>query len=206
MPPAHSRLVVLCVVAVALACVPSWPLSAAPDQEEDVNLTLGESPGFTNSLGMKFVRVRAGKFMMGAPDGESGAESFEKPRHEVTLTKDFYLCIHEVTQKQYRAVTGNNPSYFCAVGGGKDRVKGLDTDDFPVESVSWHDAQGFLKALNALPAEKKHKVEYRLPTEAQWEYACRGGHKIKDLGAGARLPFLFQTPSDSLGDRKSTRL
>jgi formylglycine-generating enzyme required for sulfatase activity len=107
---------------------------------------------------------------------------------------------------------GYNPSFFShdgkpapeglysrdKPGGGKDKVKGLDTDDFPVENVSWQDAQEFLEKLNALVAERKFGVTYRLPTEAQWEYACRGGHLFKDR-TKAQLPFHFKSPSASLG-------
>jgi formylglycine-generating enzyme required for sulfatase activity len=70
---------------------------------------------------------------------------------------------------------GNNPSCFSAKGGGKDRVTGMDTDDFPVECVSWEDAQAFLDKLAALRKEQEAGRKYRLPTEAEWEYACRGG-------------------------------
>jgi len=152
------------------------------------------------------------KFTMGSPKDEKN-RSDDEGQHEVEITKDFFIGVTEVTQKQYREVMGYNPSFFSKDGteagtgkydhgkpaGGKDKVKGLDTDDFPVENVSWEDAQEFCKKLNALAAEKKYKVEYRLPTEAEWEYACRGGHKIKDLRAKAQLPFHFKTPSTSLG-------
>src|SRR5207248_2905961 len=102
-----------------------------------------------------------------------------------------------------------NPSYFSTdgkeadtgkyydsskPGGGKDKVKDFtqkQLDDFPVENVSWEDAQDFLKKLNALAAEAKFKVKYRLPSEAEWEYACRGGADVKD-------PFTFKKPSKSI--------
>jgi formylglycine-generating enzyme required for sulfatase activity len=80
-----------------------------------------------------------------------------------------------VTQEQYERVTGTNPSWFCREGGGRAKVAGLDTRDFPVEDVSWHDAQDFCRALAALPEERAAGRVYRLPTEAEWEYACRGG-------------------------------
>src|SRR5262249_17565916 len=75
-----------------------------------------------------------------------------------------------------------------------------DTGDFPVESVSWDEAQEFCKKLNARPAEWGRGVTYRLPTEAEWEYACRGGHLIPKIGREAYLPFHFEKPSASLGD------
>jgi formylglycine-generating enzyme required for sulfatase activity len=207
---------VLCVALLALC----WPLVAADaPSDSDVDLTFDvERRKFTNSVGMRFVRVKAGTFLMGSPKDEKLREGLAEDKgceqqHEVEITKDFYLGVHEVTQKQYREVMGYHPSYFSRdgkpakkgtypthkPGGGKDKVKGLDTDDFPVENVSWEDAQEFCKQLNALAAEKRRRVTYRLPTEAQWEYACRGGHLIRENKQKAQLPFHFRTPSASLG-------
>jgi formylglycine-generating enzyme required for sulfatase activity len=73
----------------------------------------------------------------------------------VEISKPFYLGVHEVTQEQYKRVMGNNPSWFSADGGGMDKVKGMDTRRFPVESVSWEDAAQFCKALLELPEEKE---------------------------------------------------
>ena len=75
-------------------------------------------------------------FLMGSPKDEEGRYDDEGPQHEVEITKPFYLGVYAVTQGQWRAVMGNNPSHFCAVGGGKEKVQGLDTRRFPVESVS----------------------------------------------------------------------
>jgi formylglycine-generating enzyme required for sulfatase activity/tRNA A-37 threonylcarbamoyl transferase component Bud32 len=165
---------------------------------------------FSNSVGMKFVRVKAGTFMMGSPKDEKDRGGDEL-QHEVELTKDFFIGVTEVTQKQYRAVMGYHPSHFSAdgkasdkgkyeyaqPGGGVDKLKGKDTDDFPAELVSWEDAQDFLKKLNAL--EKKYKVKYRLPSEAEWEYACRGGPVFEDKKDNQELPFHFEKPTASLG-------
>jgi formylglycine-generating enzyme required for sulfatase activity len=115
---------------------------------------------FTNSIGMKFVLIPAGEFTMGSPENEQGRDSNE-PQHKVKITKPFYMQTTEVTQAQWKAVMGNNPSYF----------KG---NDLPVETVSWDDAQEFIKKLSA-----KEGVKYRLPTEAEWEYACRAGSTTK---------------------------
>jgi formylglycine-generating enzyme required for sulfatase activity len=112
----------------------------------------------------------------------------EGPQHEVEITKAFWLGVHEVTQKQFKAVMGYNPSFYSSDGkggkglkypessepaGGKDKVKGLDTSDFPVENVSYDEAVAFCKKLTQKEAKSGRK--YRLPTEAEWEYACRGG-------------------------------
>jgi formylglycine-generating enzyme required for sulfatase activity len=146
-----------------------WLVAKAP-----ASLHAGAFPTITNSIGMKLVRIPKGTFTMGSPAGEVRHQGDEQ-QHKVEITKDFYLGMHEVTQAQYRKVTGSNPSHFCANGGGKSQVKGMDTGDFPVENVSYEDAVAFCKKLSDLPAEKKANRTYRLPSEAQWEQACRGG-------------------------------
>ena len=120
----------------------------------------------TNSIGMVLRLISPGNFVMGSPDSEIDhnlAEDplrhpvDETPQHKVTLTKPYYLASTEVTQSQYEAVMGTNPS------------NSLGTTR-PVEKVSWKEAQDFCKRLSE--TESKH---YRLPTEAEWEYACRAG-------------------------------
>jgi len=106
---------------------------------------------------MRLVLIPAGKFMMGSPATEAGRGSDEGPQHEVTISKPFYMGVFEVTQEQYEQVMGNNPSSFK---GAKN----------PVETVSWDDAIGFCRKLSARTGKK-----VMLPTEAQWEYACRAG-------------------------------
>jgi formylglycine-generating enzyme required for sulfatase activity len=159
---------------------------------------------FTNSIGMSLVLIPAGKFLMGSPKEEQAAaiadhEKFHKqkasdstlaivqaegPQHLVELTETFYMGIYEVTQKQYKIVMGSSPSWFSSTGGGKDIVKGLNTDDFPVEQVSWEDSVAFCKELSALAEEQANGRTCRLPTEAEWEYSCRGG-------AASSIPFHF---------------
>lgn len=112
------------------------------------------APTFRNSIGMEFVLIPAGEFRMGS---ENGREN-EKPVHLVRITTPFYLGKYQVTQGQWEAVMGNNPSRFQ---GDLNR---------PVEQVSWEDAQEFLRRLGA-----KEGKAYRLPTEAEWEYAARAG-------------------------------
>lgn len=194
-----------------------WPTSAANVPVPGVDLSLRmERKGFTNSVGMRLVPVLAGSFVMGSPPDEKERELYgqgSEQQHEVEITKDFYLSAHEVTQKQYRDVMGYNPSFFShdakpapkgkyasssKPSGGKDKVKGLDTVEFPVENVSWEDAQEFCTKLNLRAAERRFRVWYCLPTEAQWEYACRGGHLVRDRKK-AQLPFHFREPSASLG-------
>src|SRR5262249_26882648 len=144
----------------------------------------------TNSIGMKLALIPAGKFTMGSPKEEKGRPA-DEAQHEVDIAHAFYTGIHEVTQGQFEKVTGYNPSYFSAStkgkegaayldwskpGGGKDKVKDLgDTCDFPIENVSWDEAVEFCSKLSALTAEKQAGRKYRLPSDAEWEYACRGG-------------------------------
>ena len=111
---------------------------------------------------LEMVQIEPGTFIMGSPANELGCYDVEK-QHQVTLTKRFYLGKYPVTQKEYQAVMGNNPSYF----------KG---DNLPVEKVSWDDAQRFCSKLNDLKRnELPAGYRFDLPTEAQWEYACRAG-------------------------------
>jgi uncharacterized protein (TIGR02996 family) len=131
-------------------------------------------PTLTNSIGMQFVLIPPGTFLMGSPAGESERDNDEQ-QHRVEITRPFYLGVYPVTQTQWQAVMHNNPSHFSATGDGKAKVKGLDTSDFPVEQVSWEDATAFLDKLSALEEEHEARWNYRLPTEAEWEYACRGG-------------------------------
>src|SRR5476649_2294554 len=114
---------------------------------------------FTNSIGMKFVWIKPGSFMMGSPKEEK--ERFnDETQHKVTLTKGFYMGVYTVTQEQWQEVMGKNPS------------KGKGEKNLPVEQVSWDDCQSFIKKLR-----EKDKKLYRLPTEAEWEYSCRAGTK-----------------------------
>lgn len=114
-----------------------------------------------NTIGMRFVYVLPGTFMMGSPPDEPGRDRDER-QHRVTLTKGFYMQTTEVTQGQWKAIMGYNPSNFKDCG-----------DDCPVEQVSWNEAQEFIKKLN----KREETNGYRLPTEAEWEYACRAGTK-----------------------------
>ena len=112
-----------------------------------------------NGITIDMVKVEAGTFMMGATSEMQNPYDGEKPVHQVTLTNDYYMGKYEVTQALWKAVTGKNPSHF----------KG---DDLPVEQVSWKDCQKFISKLNSMTGRK-----FRLPSEAEWEYAARGGKK-----------------------------
>ncbi len=111
------------------------------------------------SINYKMIYVPPGTFMMGSPLSEKGRYDDEK-QHPVTLTRGFFIGVTEVTQDQWKKIMGNNPSYFKECG-----------EDCPVEQISWNDCREFIMILN-----KKEKTrKYRLPTEAEWEYACRAG-------------------------------
>jgi formylglycine-generating enzyme required for sulfatase activity len=136
---------------------------------------------------LEMVLVPPGTFFMGAPQAELddvAKRRNAKPQgfahelgHEVTLTKPFYLGKCEVTQAQYERVMGRNPSRFTKDKGGGP--------DHPVENLSWFDARDFCDRLSALPAEKAAGRVHRLPTEAEWEYACRAGASGAYGGGGA---------------------
>ena len=125
------------------------------------------------SVDFRMIEVKSGEFMMGATAEQAGAEDVEKPAHKVKLTKDYFIGETEVTHALWEAVMGSNPSEF----GTDDPDRG----SLPVESVSWNDIcgkGGFLEKLNyVLKGQLPEGRRFRLPTEAEWEYAARGGHK-----------------------------
>jgi len=129
----------------------------------------------TNSIGMQLATVPAGAFSMGSASTSSDEDGDEQPLHRVRITKSFFMGVHEVTQAQYELVMGMNPSYFSPSGKGAASVVELDTSSFPVERVKGDDAVKFCLQLSELPDEKAAGRVYRLPTEAEWEYACRSG-------------------------------
>ena len=116
---------------------------------------------FRNSVGMEFVLIHSGSFLMGSPEEEPGRFAGEL-RHKVNLTRPFYMQTTELTQAQWQAVMGDNPSSHKRCG-----------ENCPMQQVSWEDAQRFIRKLN----QKEGTDQYRLPTEAEWEYACRADSK-----------------------------
>ena len=136
-------------------------------EEKNLSVLIETLPG---GIKLEMVAIPAGSFMMGSNEYDS-----QKPIHKVTL-KEFYLGQYPVTQEQYQAVMGNNPSRF------KDNPKN------PVENVSWNDAQEFCQKLKKLKLTDK---DFRLPTEAEWEYACR---------AGTQTHFYFGNKENQLGE------
>jgi uncharacterized protein (TIGR02996 family) len=123
-----------------------------------------------NGLGMEFRLIPPGTFRMGSPESEPGHSEDEGPQHEVEITRPFYLGVYPVMQREFQAVMGDNPSHFTPERNGGPL--------HPVENVSWEDGRAFCERLSAREPGRR----YELPTEAQWEYACR---------AGTETPFSF---------------
>jgi uncharacterized protein (TIGR02996 family) len=169
------------------------------EEQGDPLATLYRQRRLANSIGMQFLLVPPGAFLMGAPETAEEDSRRDGPRHEVEITRPFYLGVYPVTQEEYQQVMGTNPSHFSATGRGRRTVRKLDTRRFPVESVSWDDAVAFCRKLSELPAEKAAGRVYRLLTEAEWEYACTGG----PLFPTSPGPFYFDRPTASLSSAQA---
>jgi uncharacterized protein (TIGR02996 family) len=156
------------------------PGRAAVEARQRALLEAGVSPvgpfltlSLTSELGITFACIPPGTFLMGSPGTEKGRNPDSERRHRVTLTKGFFLGVYPVTQAEWEAVMGSNPSWFTRTRGGSGQVADIAEADlrwFPVECVSWNEAQDFCRKL---AQRTGHRI--RLPTEAEWEYACRGG-------------------------------
>lgn len=146
------------VITILVAIIPKPQNTDKTANISNNQNTKKENNPITNSIGMEFVKIPAGSFMMGSENGDSD----EKPVHKVTISKDFYLGKYEVTQTEWVKVMGTNHS----------RID--DCPKCPVSYVSWEDTQKFIEKLNA-----KGEGKYRLPTEAEWEYVARAGSTTK---------------------------
>jgi formylglycine-generating enzyme required for sulfatase activity len=157
----NIALTAMLLLITAIGCnsaAPPTPAALAPPVPAD------PTP-YINSIGMTFNPVTPGEFIMGSPPDETGHDA-DETQHKVRLTKSFLLSVYQVTQSEYSAVMGTNPSYFRG-------------DDLPVESISWDEAAAFCKKLSELEGKT-----YRLPSEAEWEYACRAGSSGPYAGDG----------------------
>jgi formylglycine-generating enzyme required for sulfatase activity len=168
------------MLAVGLG-IPSGSPSVGQEKKGPTRVSVDLGGGVT----LKLVRIPAGKFLMGSPKSDVDfirkkyGEFFKdlpdkiaaaEKAHEVEITKPFFIGVYEVTQAEYEKVLGKNPSAFAPTGAANKQVSGEDTAHFPVEMVSWDEAMTFCRALS-----KRFKKDFDLPTEAEWEYACRGG-------------------------------
>lgn len=163
--------------------VPGKLVVDPPDKDKEngkVKFVPPNPPAFKNNQGMEFVRIPKGKAWIGGSDGKPGD-------NEIEIAQDFYLGVYEVTQEEWQKVMQSNPSKHTAVPG----VSKEDHMRFPVEHVSWDDAQKFLAKLNEL--DKQPRWEYRLPKDVEWEYACRGG-PMADKSVGG-FNFYFDKPT-----------
>ena len=190
----------VCAQAQAAAKTPSTPgasanTAKAKERQAQCAKSLGVPVEVVNSIGMRFVLIPSGEFDMGSSDADikreleeqvravpPAVEGFyfdrvltEGPLHRVKISKPFYLGACEVTQGEYMQIMQANPSLFSATARGRERrrIAGTDASRLPVENVTWDEAMEFAKRLSALPAEQQVQRTYRLPTEAEWEYACR---------------------------------
>ena len=163
---------------------------AAPPKPEAARATATPAPQpFTvwsdPATGIPFVWLPGGCFHMGSPPDEPYRDLDESPTHEVCL-QGFWMGKYEVTQAQWLQVMGRNPAYFVEQAAGQTALI------LPVEQVSWHDAQEFLQKLNATVEPRgRAALQFRLPSEAEWEYACR---------AGTSTPYSFGDDSNLLGE------
>jgi formylglycine-generating enzyme required for sulfatase activity len=154
--PLPLRLRAIAVAGIAAFALPlagAGPANGTPAREKAVRIA--------DDVSLRFVWIAPGSYWRGSDAAEAGRDRDEGPKHEVTLSRGFYLGIHEVSQAQWTAVMGHNPAAFR---------RGPEAPERPVESVSWDDCQRFIARLNALQLGV-----FRLPTEAEWEYAARAG-------------------------------
>lgn len=159
----YIKIVGLLLFVGFVGCGSNSPTMPEPESTPQVDHATGDLVvDLPNGAKMAFMWIEPGTFMMGSPETEQGGSASERPQHQVTLTKGFYLGKYEVTQWQWQQVMGSQP--------WRSLVDSSGVDD-PVFNISWEDAERFIEQLNALSTTHV----FRFPTEAEWEYACRAG-------------------------------
>jgi formylglycine-generating enzyme required for sulfatase activity len=179
-----NRTVFLCLLAAVIASLPASNRAVSDGTPAERFLT--------NSIGMKLARIPAGKFLMGSPASEAERNDNEL-QHEVEIGRPFWMGIYEVTQAEYAKLMGPSraegaKNHNQINPGSRFHAKAGGSPDHPAENMFWRHAVEYCKRLSAVPEEKKAGRVYRLPTEAEWEYACR---------AGTSTPFYFGLSLDS---------
>jgi formylglycine-generating enzyme required for sulfatase activity len=153
-----------------------------PERRENIVLTSNTKPRrnnpIVNSIGMKFEHITEGTFLMGSPPTEkswTGHWNAREQQHEVRIRQSFYMAAFETTQREFQLIMGFNPSSTDFKTQERRLGSKFNKDQLPVTTVDWDMAVSFCQKLSGLPAEKSAGRTYRLPTEAEWEYACRAG-------------------------------
>lgn len=193
-----SKLVLILIsILYLIQCKPKLNLPACASLTKD-----SQAPACINSIGMEFVKIKAGSFKMGCSDGDTSCYDFEKPGGKtVNITQDFYMSKYEVTQGQWKKVMNQNQSFYR---GNCTLWFYCDSDQYPAETVSWNDItrkkseknlDGFIQRLNENEKRQATFIEYKLPTEAEWEYAAR---------AGTNTPYIWgdSVPTGNIADEK----
>jgi len=187
----HQELVTISREGRQIMRVTQEPAATKPSDSPSL-LDIPLPDRFTNQIGMEFAKVPAGTAWLWGDSGLSGHQ-------RVDFLHDFYIGRYEVTQAEWQSLLDNNPSYFRVEGEGNTAISDLSATDqgkLPVESVSYFDVQHFIDALNSKEADKEWK--YRLPTELEWEYACRGGPVLDREDGG--FNYYSGTPRNTLTD------
>jgi formylglycine-generating enzyme required for sulfatase activity len=188
------------------------PTDAVAEPSQDILMTFVRPPKGTFFMGWggeprreDYLTSTASMVLQGQPFATAALLTYQRgaPARgwKAEIKEDFEIAVHAVTQGQWQAVMGDNPSYFSRLGSGRNAIKDISDEElklFPVEAVSWDDAQEFLKKLNEKGRGSGYL--YRLPTEAEWEYSCRGGATSEEE---CSYHFYFDKPTNDLSSEQA---
>lgn len=196
-------------VSAPLPAIAPFDANRARSYQELWAQYLGVPATHVNAVGIRFQLIPPGEYSRGSSDTNANGDPAEKPQHRVRITKPFYLGAAEVTQKQYEEITGQTPSFFRPGKGGAGRTGRLDLDKLPVDHVSWNDCVKYCELLQAKDPVAKAGA-YRLPTDAEWEYACRAGTVTRwsfgDTEEGAEKHLVVQRTGDRTHSEETASL